>query len=209
MYYGGFFNHSRARNPDALIMARPVDSWDDTLYWQFQPRYSSFSGWVGDQDPTFGGLLDAMNNMLRSAWANYVSFGSDTGGYRSAASGIRTRELMLRWTQLNSLMGLFENGGENEHRPWMFAPANETTAIYRYHVELHTSLATYLLTAGTNAYESGRSLVTPVARKPLLPFDDVRRWAVGTPRFTHSLVPAFCVPVLARPQVSVPRVCMI
>ncbi len=77
-----------------------------------------------------------MNNMLRSAWANAVSFGSDTGGYRCCGSTDkvqnrrrflfvsfsfvqkhgRTREVLLRWAQLNSCMGLFENGGDNEHR---------------------------------------------------------------------------------------------
>jgi hypothetical protein len=69
-------------------------------------------------DPTFGGLLDAMNNMLHSAWANYVSFGSDTGGYRCCGSVNkvqgRTREVLLRWAQLNSLMGLFENVRERK-----------------------------------------------------------------------------------------------
>jgi alpha-glucosidase (family GH31 glycosyl hydrolase) len=56
-YYGGFFNHSRTRNPDALIMARPVDSYNTDLYWHFAPRYVSFSGWVGDQDPDFTGFV--------------------------------------------------------------------------------------------------------------------------------------------------------
>ncbi len=58
---------------------------------------------------------DALNNLLRSAWAGYVSFGSDTGGYRCCGSPDkthgRTRELLLRWAQMNALMGLFENGG--------------------------------------------------------------------------------------------------
>ena len=120
LYYGIFMNHSKARNDQAIIWSRPVDSYKNDLYWKFSPRYVSFSGWVGDQDPTFGGLIDAMNNMLHSAWAKYVSFGSDTGGYRCCGSSNkeqgRTRELLLRWAQLNSLMGLFENGGDNEHR---------------------------------------------------------------------------------------------
>ena len=113
-----------------------MDSWNNYVYWDFSPRYVSFSGWVGDQvkqtnylfsilffifllqNPNFGGLVDAMNNLLHSAWANYVSFGSDTGGYRSGGEhGLgRTRDELLRWAQLNSLMGLFENGGDNEHR---------------------------------------------------------------------------------------------
>jgi alpha-glucosidase (family GH31 glycosyl hydrolase) len=91
-----------------------VDSLNNWVYLRFSPRSVSFSGWVGDQDPTFAGLKDALNNMLRSAWAGCVSFGSDTGGYRCCGSSDprgRTRELLLRWAQLNALMGLFENGG--------------------------------------------------------------------------------------------------
>ncbi len=92
-----------------------MDSYYNDVYWKFAPRYAVFSGWVGDQDPTLAGLHDAMNNMLHSAWANYVSFGSDTGGYRgSKPPQGRTRETLLRWAQVNSLMGLFENGGDNE-----------------------------------------------------------------------------------------------
>ena len=86
LYYGTFMNHSRLRNSEAIIWSRPVDSFKNELYWKFSPRAVSFSGWVGDQDPTFAGLLDAMNNMLHSAWANYISFGSDTGGYRCCGS---------------------------------------------------------------------------------------------------------------------------
>jgi alpha-glucosidase (family GH31 glycosyl hydrolase) len=54
MYYGDFFNYTRSKNPNALIMSRPVDSWED-IYLEFSPRYVMFSGWVGDQDPTFAG----------------------------------------------------------------------------------------------------------------------------------------------------------
>ena len=39
-----------------------------------------FSGWVGDQDPTFNGLQAALINILESGWFNYTNFGSDTGG---------------------------------------------------------------------------------------------------------------------------------
>lgn len=162
-------------------MARPVDSWNNNLYWDFAPRYVSFSGWVGDQDPDFGGLTDAMNNMMQSAWAKYVSFGSDTGGYRQNVTNNgpqgRTQELFLRWAQLNSLMGFFENGGENEHRPWMFEPPQLTTDIYRYFVNLHMSLSTYLLSAGSDAFEKGHSIITPIASKPFLPWDSPSTYA--------------------------------
>jgi hypothetical protein len=120
LYYGTFLNHSRTRNANAIIWSRPVDSFANWAYLKFSPRYATFSGWVGeskenrenticlihflkkgDQDPTFGGLLDAMNNMLRSAWANAVSFGSDTGGYRCCGSTDKVK-FVCSWLALKS-----------------------------------------------------------------------------------------------------------
>lgn len=33
-----------------------MDSLNNWIYRRFSPRSVSFSGWVGDQDPTFAGL---------------------------------------------------------------------------------------------------------------------------------------------------------
>lgn len=54
------------------------------VYLGFSPRNVVFSGWVGDQDPTFEGLRQALLRYLQSAWAGYVGYGSDIGGYRYA-----------------------------------------------------------------------------------------------------------------------------
>ena len=76
-YYRDFLHYSRSKNPEALIWARPVND-----YWHFAPHDVMFAGWVGDNDPTFTGMKWALNDMLHSAWANYLNFGSDAGGYR-------------------------------------------------------------------------------------------------------------------------------
>jgi len=62
----------------SLIMSRPVDSYGP-VHWSFSPHYVMFSGWVGDQDPTFDGLRHALVNIFHSAWRNYTNFGSDIG----------------------------------------------------------------------------------------------------------------------------------
>lgn len=60
----------------------------------------------------------------------YVNFGSDIGGYRSDSNELgRTKELLIRWTQLGAFSPLMENGGNKEHRPWAFD--NETLEIYK------------------------------------------------------------------------------
>jgi len=39
------------------------------LYLDYSPRRVMLSGWVGDQDPTFEGLENALKRYLQSAWA--------------------------------------------------------------------------------------------------------------------------------------------
>ena len=158
-YYGDFFNYSRSRNSNALIMSRPVDSFNSLIYLDFSPHFVMLSGWVGDQDPTFSGLKDALGNMFHSAWRNYTNFGSDIGGYRS---GDRTKELFLRWAQLGAFCPLMENGGNGEHRPWMYD--EETLQIYRSFVQIHYEIGPYLLSAGTQAYETHSSVMFPMAK---------------------------------------------
>jgi len=102
-----------------------------------------------------------MTKMILSAQHGYMNFGSDIGGYRG---GNRTVELFSRWFQLGAFMPLMENGGNDEHRPWMFDKPGETTVVdtYRTFATIHTNLIPYLLTTGTIAYESGNSSISPI-----------------------------------------------
>lgn len=175
-YYGSFFNYSRSKNPDALIMSRPVDSYpiigDLSAYLQFSPRYAVFSGWVGDQDPTFPGLKDALGNMIHSAWLRYVGFGSDIGGYRTGPGALgRTGELLLRWASVGAFSSLMENGGDKEHRPWAFDAPGSTFHVdaYRALVALHYELEPYLLTTGAQAWETNQSIMRPIMPEPADP----------------------------------------
>ena len=169
-YYGHTFNYTRAVNGDhCLIWSRPVDSYPIGLnlsaFLTFSPPYVMASGWVGDQDPTFYGLQMALINILESAWQSYANFGSDTGGYRS---GSRTAEVLIRWAQVNAFLPLFENGGGDEHRPWMYDAPGSTyyTDIYRSLVAAHYELGPYLLTTGTAALLGGTSSITPQSAPP-------------------------------------------
>ncbi|ELR16305.1 glycosyl hydrolase, family 31 protein [Acanthamoeba castellanii str. Neff] len=168
LYYRDFFYYSRSKNPQALIMSRPVDSWGD-IYRSFSPRDVVFSGWVGDQDPTFDGLKNALMNIFHSAWRNYVNFGSDIGGFRAHGPPPfgRTKELFLRWAQMGAFTPLMENGGDNQHRPWMFDNTNQTVDIYRAFVHIHTELLPYFLNAGSTAYEQGVSVIKPLASETI------------------------------------------
>ena len=163
MYYGDFFNYTRkVRGSGGLIMSRPVDD-----LWSFSPRYTVFSGWVGDQDPTFKGLKAALWDMFHSAWRGYVGFGSDIGGYRCCGStdkvNGRTTALFTRWFQMGAFCSLMENGGDNQHRPWKFGTGNATLDTYRVFVNIHYELVPYLLSTGTQAYYNGGSIMHPLS----------------------------------------------
>ena len=121
-----------------------------------------FSGWVGDQTGNWDGLKAALNNILRSAWRGYLNFGCDIGGYRTDNSKLgRTKEVFTRWFQLGALLPLMENGGNGEHRPWVFG--NDTSDIYRVFANIHTNLAPFFLNAGTKSYLKNISVLKPLA----------------------------------------------
>jgi len=162
LYYRDFFYYTQSKNPEALIWARPVDSYG-IIYIDFAPHDVMFSGWVGDQQPTFDGMQDALRNMFHSAWRNYLNYGSDTGGY---LAGNRTKTLFIRWAQLSTFTPLFENGGNDEHRPWGFD--NETVEIYRNFVTIHMDLNPYFLSIGAERFAQNRSVMTPMANDTIL-----------------------------------------
>jgi len=164
-YYRDSFDYARARRGDhALIMSRPVDNYGVRGWGNrdaaFTPVDITWAGWVGDQDATFTGMTNALDNLYWSGDLGYVNIGSDIGGYRNedepAATG-RTKELFLRWTQLGALCPLMENGGGGVHRPWLFD--EETTAIYRTFVELHHALVPYMMREGGIAFAAGEPLM--------------------------------------------------
>lgn len=167
-YYRDFFDHTReVLGDDRIITARPVDNYGAGIGGEvvaFAPVDMNWAGWVGDQDPDFGGLRNALDNMYWSADLGYVAFGSDIGGYRDDGSDLgRDRETFVRWAQLGAFNPVMENGGGGEHRPWMFD--DEVLRIYRAFVELHHALLPYLHEEGARAFAEGRSLVTFVDRE--------------------------------------------
>ena len=171
-YYGFFFNFTRRKcGATSHIMSRPSDCVPPggightgicPIHLPFAPRSVVFMGWVGDQDSTFLGLGVAYGNMMASATAGYISYGSDTGGYRGNGPEGVAKDLFLRWAALNAMMPVFENGGDDRHCPWEFD--NETINIYRMLVDFHHTLVPYLYANGlVLAQQPTGSLVTPIA----------------------------------------------
>jgi alpha-glucosidase (family GH31 glycosyl hydrolase) len=166
LLYGDFFHYTRQRlGNDRIIMARPVDDYIGLgLPVTFARPEISFAAWVGDQDGNFRGLKHALVNMLASARLNYPVIGSDIGGFRSKdGQVIRDKKVMVRWTQLGALMPLMENGGDGEHRPWMYG--KEVEEIYRKYVYLHEDLIPYLYSQTNVAFQNKKSPVVPQKEK--------------------------------------------
>lgn len=156
-FYRDFFEYTRERlGADRVITARPCDDGGRLPFpMPFAPRDVNFAGWVGDQDGSFAGLRAAVANMRASSRLHYVNFGSDIGGFRG--SGLRDREVMIRWAQLGALCPIMENGGGGEHRPWKYD--KQVEAIYRSFTRLHYELIPYFYSQGAKAWADGVSLM--------------------------------------------------
>jgi len=163
-YYQDFHDYTRERlGDDRVNTTRPIDNYGGDLGGDlvaFTPRDILWAGWVGDQDPDYEGMKAALNNMYYSSEYGYVAFGSDIGGYREDGDfgeiG-RDRDIFLRWAQLAAFNPIMENGGGGLHHPWAWD--DETVAIYKTYVDLHTALIPYLNEHGARAFYEGGSLM--------------------------------------------------
>ena len=157
-YYGTFYNHTLAKNSEGLIMARPVDSFQSMAFLKYSPKYVMFMGWVGDQHNNVDGFRHAMVNIIHSASQGYLNFGFDIGGYKTKGESMKW--LFLRWVQVGALLPFMENGGNGDHAPWLFD--QQTVEIYRRFTTIHYELKEFFLTAGTEAYKKGKSVLQPI-----------------------------------------------
>ncbi len=117
--------------------------------------------WKGD-----GSLIDFFNPNAVRWWHRQMDNAIELGIDGWKCDGIdpqiiyaehgRPKDAFIRWAQLGSFSPVMENGGDGEHRPWMFD--EETATIYRDFVELHYRLIPYMMKHGANAFEDGESL---------------------------------------------------
>lgn len=170
MFYGEVFNYTREKlGKDAIVSFRPVDDvvLRAGLPLVFTSREINFAGWVGDQDNDWGGLRAALNNMMSSSRFNFVSYGSDIGGFRydrdDEGKLILHKDVFLRWAQLGAFCPVMENGGGPEKTPWLYDNTGETLDIYKKFAILHNELIPYIYSQAAYSYE----LVQPTMRPQL------------------------------------------
>jgi alpha-glucosidase (family GH31 glycosyl hydrolase) len=117
--------------------------------------------WGGDQQGTFAGLQQAIHDGLSAGLAGYAVWGSDTGGYASAAPPL-TPEVFVRWAQFSAVSPIFEVGGVGKNATfWDFG--SQTVGLFRQAAVLHYELFPYLDALARTAHVTGQPILRPLA----------------------------------------------
>jgi alpha-glucosidase (family GH31 glycosyl hydrolase) len=176
-YYRDFLAHGvlKKGRQDFLTMSRP---WDES--YGFPGRFYAKKehcpvGWVGDNRRDWVGLIDALDELFRSAQAGYVVIGSDIGGYLDVddldVSGPRipfSQTNFARWTALGALTPFMQLHGRGNFTPWTVPDRpDETIELYRYWAKLHTALVPFFFSLAEDAYQKGAApIMRPVEATP-------------------------------------------
>jgi alpha-glucosidase (family GH31 glycosyl hydrolase) len=162
LYYTDTYEHTLERNKQGIIMSRAVDL-KIVAPRGYTPISHAPVTWVGDQrhDWTDQGFIEALQNIFDSAKLGYAVIGSDTAGYNGDME--ISKNLLIRWTQFSSLCPFFENGGHGKHQPWLHD--DETLAIYKKFVDLHSNLKPYFYSMMMRAHLGKGPIMRPVKGK--------------------------------------------
>ena len=96
--------------------------------------------WAGDQEGTWADFQKAIRAGLSAGMSGFPTWGSDVGGYHSAAL---TGDLFARWAQLGAVSPVLEVGGQGPNAtPWTLGPA--AMQALREAAVLHYELFPYL-----------------------------------------------------------------
>jgi len=169
-YYGDFLAYGASqRGADFVTMVRPFD-----VSYGFAPRFYARPdqapvAWVGDNRRDWVGLVDALDEIFRSAAAGYTMLGSDIGGYLDRDDvDLSGPELpfdtlvFARWTAIGALVPFMQLHGRANIAPWTVPDhVDETVALYRYWATLHTELVPFWYSLARAAQTGGAPLLRP------------------------------------------------
>ncbi|MCB9598043.1 MAG: hypothetical protein H6719_35335 [Sandaracinaceae bacterium] len=169
-YYEDYLAYGRhVRGRDFLTMVRPYDvSYDRRGRFHARPEHAPV-GWVGDNQRDWTGVLDALDEIFRSADHGYVVLGSDLGGYLDRVEPQLTEEIPFdvevfhRWIAMSGMMPFFQLHGRANLAPWTVPErADETVELYRYWATLHHEMVGFWYSLAEEAYASGGTLMHPI-----------------------------------------------
>lgn len=114
--------------------------------------------WGGDTEATWPGLRTSLVDGLRAGLIGYPFWGSDTAGFKGAAS----KELWARWLEFSALTPLMEVHLCRSNSLLWTDFDDETLRIVREQATLHHSLMPYVRTAMYTAAHGGPPVMRPL-----------------------------------------------
>ena len=129
------------------------------------PRYAQ-SMWAGDQNVDWSrddGIRSVIPAALSLAYSGHgISF-SDIGGYTTVAWLKRTKELLLRWTEMSCFTPIMRtHEGNRPQTNWQFDSDGKTLDYMAYWADLHYRLKDYILFCEKENMEKGLSVMRPM-----------------------------------------------
>jgi len=153
---------------------------DELLYfcrsgYTQSPRSTSLF-WLGDQLVTwdnYDGIKTAITGLLSSGLSGFSLNHSDIGGYTSIKTPflkyIRSKELFMRWAEINAFTSFFRthegNRPEDNHQVYS---DEETMIHFSKMAKIYSSLAFYREILMQESYERG----SPIVRHPFLHYPE-------------------------------------
>ncbi len=129
------------------------------------PRYAQ-SIWAGDQNVDWSrddGIRSVIPAALSLAYSGHgISF-SDIGGYTTVAWLKRTKELLLRWTEMSCFTPVMRtHEGNRPGTNWQFDSDDDTLDYMAYWSDLHCRLKDYILFCEKENMEKGLAVMRPM-----------------------------------------------
>lgn len=139
------------------------------------PQYSSLF-WLGDQMVTwdkYDGIKTAVTGLLSSGMSGYAFNHSDIGGYTAITDfpldHKRSKELLLRWIELNAFTAIFRtHEGNRPDENYQFYNDTITLKHFSRFAKIYAALAPYRKQLITQASQTG----LPVVRHPFIHYPD-------------------------------------
>ena len=129
------------------------------------PRYAQ-SIWAGDQnvdwsrDDGIGSVIPAALSLAYSGHG--ISF-SDIGGYTTVAWLKRTKELLLRWTEMSCFSPVMRtHEGNRPQTNWQFDSDDDTLSYMAFWSDLHKKLKPYIVFCEEENRDRGLAVMRPM-----------------------------------------------
>lgn len=129
------------------------------------PRYAQ-SIWAGDQNVDWSrddGIASVIPAALSLAYSGYGLSFSDIGGYTTIAWLHRSKELLLRWTELSCFTPIMRtHQGNRPSSNWQFDSDSDTLSHIAYWSNLHSRLTDYLIFCEEQNRDLGLAVMRPM-----------------------------------------------